>query len=117
MQVVLGALLIERPSAADALEDGAPVVRWSAASTRFGPDVEVALRIGSRRTRREEPGVLVRSVARNEVDDDPDVPAVGLREQTVEFGEIPERGIDVAIVRDVVPEVGHRRAIERREPD
>ena len=41
--------------------------------------------------------------------------AVG--DQRVEIGERPEERIDVAVVRDVVAEVGHGRRIERRDPD
>ena len=61
--------------------------------------------------------MLVGRVIRDEVDDDPNAAPVGLRHQRVEVGERPEDGIDVAVVRDVVAEVGHRRRIERREPD
>ena len=117
VQVVLAGLFVERPRAADALEHGAPVVRRPAAATRFGPDIEVALRIGARGARRDEPGVLVRGVARDEIDDDADAAAMRFREESVELVELPEGRVDVAVVRNVVTEVGHRRAIERREPD
>jgi len=40
-----------------------------------------------------------------------------LRQKQVEVAEAPERRIDVPVVRNVVAEVGHRRAIEGREPD
>ena len=116
MEVVLAGLLVESPRAADALEDRAPVVGRPSAA-RIGPDVEVALGIGARGPCREEPRMLVRGVTRDQVDDDPDVAAVGFRQEVIELGQISESRIDVAVVRDVVPEVGHRRAIERREPD
>ena len=56
-------------------------------------------------------------MARDEVDDDANAAAVRFGEKPVELGQISERRVDVAVVRHVVPEVGHRRAIERREPD
>src|SRR5438128_9261096 len=56
-------------------------------------------------------------MAWDEVDDDADAAAVGLGEQSVELPETPECRVDVAVVGYVVPEVGHGRPIERREPD
>ena len=56
-------------------------------------------------------------VSRDEVDDDVDLATMRLGEEPVEIGEIPEGRVDVAVVRNVVAEVGHRRAVERREPD
>src|SRR5438477_5303726 len=61
--------------------------------------------------------MLVRGVTRHDVDDDPDAPAVSFRQESIEVGESPEGVIDVAVIRYVVTEVGHGRAIERREPD
>mgnify|MGYP003349334899 CR=1 FL=1 len=37
--------------------------------------------------------------------------------EVVEVGERAELGIDIAVVADVVPEVPHRTAEERRDPD
>ena len=51
------------------------------------------------------------------VDDHPQAALVGLGEQAVEVVEGPEERVDVAVVGDVVAEVGHGRAEERREPD
>src|SRR5207253_8571012 len=116
VQVVLAALLVPRPGRPDPTEHRAPVVRWTPAPA-VGPDVVVALRIGARRSGGLEPRVLVRGVTRHDVDDDPDVPAVGFRQEAIEVAERPEGGIDVAVIRYVVTEVGHWRAIERREPD
>ena len=38
-------------------------------------------------------------------------------DERVEIAERAEQGIDAAIVGDVVAEVGHRRGIDRRNPD
>src|SRR6266566_5916127 len=97
VEVVLAGLFIERPRAAHALEDGAPVVRRAATAARIGPDVEVSLRIGARRTRRDEPRMLVRCMARDEVDDDANAAAVRFGEKPVELGQISERRVDVAV--------------------
>ena len=48
---------------------------------------------------------------------DLDAARVRLRDQRVEVGEVAEERVDVAVVGDVVAEVGHRRRVERREPD
>ena len=39
------------------------------------------------------------------------------RDQRVEVGQRAEQRVDVAVVGDVVAAVGHRRGVERREPD
>ena len=101
----------------DPLEHRAPGIRWPAVRCRVGPDVPVPLRVRYARPRFDEPRVLVRGMVRHEVDDDPDPPLVGRGEQLVEVGEGPELRIDVAVVGHVVPEVGHRRRVERRDPD
>ena len=43
--------------------------------------------------------------------------ACAARDQPVEVRERAEQRVDVAVVGDVVAEVGHRRRIDRREPD
>ena len=43
--------------------------------------------------------------------------AVRLGDQAVEVGERAEERVDVAVVGDVVAEIGHRRGIDRRDPD
>ena len=47
---------------------------------------------------------------------DPDAERVRLGEQRVEVGQRAEQRVDVARVGDVVAAVGHRRAVERRQP-
>src|SRR3712207_7415743 len=43
--------------------------------------------------------------------------SVGVGEQSVEVGEVPECRIDVAGVGDVVAVVGHGGGVERRDPE
>ena len=89
---------------------------------------EVAHPVGRRRVRRPlppevplrvlpEPRVLDRGVVRDVVEDQPQPEPMRLLRQRVEVGERAEARVDVAVVGDVVAEVGHRRAVERREPD
>ena len=56
--------------------------------------------------------MLVRRVARDEVDDHADVPAMRLGDEAVEIGDRAEDRVDVGVIRDVVAEVGHRRPVE-----
>ena len=42
---------------------------------------------------------------------------MGRGEQAVEGLEVAEQRVDVGVVGDVVAEVGHRGAVERRQPD
>ena len=39
------------------------------------------------------------------------------RDQRVEIGQRAEERVDAAVIGDVVAEIGHRRGIDRREPD
>ncbi len=59
----------------------------------------------------------VGAVVRDDVDDDANVQCSGLVDQLLRSGERPEHRVDVAVVGDVVPAVGHRRGVPRREPD
>ncbi len=61
--------------------------------------------------------MLVGRVGIDLVNDDLDAERVRLGDQRIEVGERAEDRIDVAIIRDVVAEVAHRRLEEGREPD
>ena len=52
----------------------------------------------------------------HQVDDHLEAQLVGSREQRVGVGEAAEDGVDVPVVGDVVPRVGLRGAVERRQP-
>src|SRR5262249_16023305 len=53
----------------------------------------------------------------HEVEDDANAALMQCRHQPVEVGKRAEERIDVEIVGDVVAEIGHRRGIDRRDPD
>ena len=81
------------------------------------PDVPAPLRRAPRRARLDEPGMLVARVVRNPVDQHAQPARVRVGQEPVEVGERAEERIDVAVVRDVVAVVLHRRAEERGDPD
>jgi hypothetical protein len=61
--------------------------------------------------------VFDRGVAEHLVDHHADAERMRLGQQAVEVVQGAEQRIDVAVVGDVVAEVGHRRLEERRDPD
>ena len=81
------------------------------------PDVPVALGIGARRARLDEPRMLIRSMIRHEIDDHADAAAMRLRQQAIERGEVAEVRMDAAVVADVVAPVVERRRVDRVQPD
>ena len=125
--VEVGLLLEERvivelarglvPLPGRAAEHAQPVVGRAAARRGIAPQVPVASRVGAARAGLEEPGVLVRGVVGDEVEQHPDPARVGGLDEAIEVGEGAEDRVDVAVVGDVVAEVGHRRPEDRRDPD
>ena len=105
------------PGPGGTAEDGLPVRRRRAVGLGVGPDVPVRLWIGARLATLAEPGVQIRGVGEDQVGDDAQAQAVGLVDQDVEVRERAEDRIDVAVVRDVVAEILHRRGEEGRQPD
>ena len=81
------------------------------------PAVPVALGRVARRAALDEPRVLVGGVVGHPVEEHADVARVGVGEQRVEGREVAEERVDVAVVGHVVAEVGHRRAVDRRQPE
>ena len=71
----------------------------------------------SRDERLPEPRVLVRSVVGHEIEQHLHAAAVRRREQLVEVLQRAEQRVDLAVIGDVVAEIGHRRAEDRRQPD
>ena len=63
------------------------------------------------------PGMLDRRVVGHEVEDQPQPELVGIGGERVPVLQRAEQRVDVAVVGDVVAEVGHRRAVERRQPE
>lgn len=70
-----------------------------------------------REARVAEPGMTVRRVIGNEVQDQLQSPRMKGRDQPVEGVEIAEHGIDISVVGAVVAEIPSWRRINRRQPD
>ncbi len=102
VQVPAAAALVPRPRRP--AERRPPVVR-----RRVGPDVPVGVLA--------EPGVLDRGVVGDEVEQEPQPPAVRLGDQLGDIVQAPEAGVDAGEVGDVVAAVGQRRGIHGREPE
>ena len=103
-----------------AAEDRLPAVRRQLAVLAGpGPEPEALAgrRSRGRGERLPEPRVLVRDVVRDDVDDRADAERPRLRDQLLGFPQRPERGIDRAVIRDVVAGVGERRRVPRVEPE
>ena len=115
VQVVLTGGRIQRPGRVVA-ERGAPVGRRTTVGSRVAPHVPVATGVPAGRAGLAEPRVTVRGVPGNEVQHDPQARAVSGLDQPIGRAEVPEERVDVAVVVDVVAEVGHGGAVERREP-
>ena len=107
MQVVLAGRLVERPGGA--AEGGQPVVRRRPSG--FGSRQTYQSRFGLSRDARDsdEPRVLVGRVVRTKSRMTLMPRGVRLLDQRVEVGQRAEQRVDVAVVGDVVAEVGHRR--------
>jgi hypothetical protein len=56
-------------------------------------------------------------VVGDEIKDDFEAEGVSLGDQALAIGKRPEAGIDVAVIGDVITEIGHRRWVERAHPN
>jgi hypothetical protein len=84
----------------------------------LAPDVEVP-RPGSRRctSRGLEPGMLIRRVVDDQLGDHPDIPPMCLRQEPIEVVQRAVDGMDVLVIRDVIPVVPKRRRVEGKQPE
>ena len=82
-----------------------------------GPDIPVAMRGILCSARRLEPGVLVRGVVDDEVDDHADAALLAAMGELDEIAERAVARIDAVIVGDVVAVVLARRGLKRHQPD
>ena len=114
VEVVLAAGLVEVPGRPP--EDADPVVGRAPVRLGVGPHVVVAVGRVAPALRVDEPRVLVTGVVGHQVHEDADAPPARLAHQGVEIVERPVVGVDVAVVRDVVPPVAVGRAGHRGEP-
>ena len=120
VEVPLAAARRRRPRPGRAAEDRLPAVRRQLTvlpGARPEPEARALGRSRRRGERLEKPGVLVRDVVRDDVDDRADPERTRLGDQLLRLLERPEGRIDRAVVRDVVAGVGHRRRVPGVEPE
>jgi len=61
--------------------------------------------------------MAVGAVVGHEIENELEAAPVRLFGQAVHVRERAEEGIDIGVVGDVIAEIGHRRGIDRRDPD
>jgi len=94
-----------------------PVVGRCAVGLGVGPHVPVVPCVVARGAAFLEPGVPIRAVGVDLIDQHFQAQRVRTREQGIEVGQRTQTRIDCAIVLAVVAEVVHRRLEERTQPD
>src|SRR3546814_16220114 len=67
------------------------------------------------RAARSEPLMLIRGVRPDLIDEHLEPQRVCVGDQRVEIRERAEDRVDIAVIGDVITEIGHRRGIERRD--
>src|ERR1700752_4772593 len=107
MEGVLPAARLPAPKGA--AEDGEPVVGRRAVRARLGPNVPVGVWRSTRYAAIEEPGVTVRRMAPDHVDDNLEAERMGAGDERIEIRECPVLAVNLAVVGDIVPEICHRR--------
>jgi hypothetical protein len=111
---------LAHPLPAATAEDGVPVVGRLVAVRALAVAEHVAIPLGAARTggqRRLEPLVLIGGVVGHQVDQHPQAELVCGADQLVGVVEGAEDRVDLPVVGHVIPRVGHRRHIERADPD
>ena len=114
VEVPLRRALVARPGGALLAERRGPVVRQAVPRAPHVPRPARAVGITPRLL---EPRVAVRGVVGHEVEQDAEAQLVRPRDQRVGVGERAEARVNRRMVGDVVTEVGHRRAVDGRQPD
>jgi len=98
-------------------EPGKPIIRGTARALSIAPDIPVTLRIRAGRAGLLEPGMLIRGVVGNVIQDDTNASFLCFADQTIEVGERPVEGIDGGVIRNVVAKIHQGRGIDGADPD
>ena len=114
MEVPLRCRLVPGPGGP--AERRTPVVRRLIAAS-IAPDIPGPSCRASRRARLAEPGMLRARVVRHPIEHDAQPSPMGRSEEAIEAFEVAEDRVDGRVVAHVVSEVGHRRPVDRGEPD
>jgi hypothetical protein len=105
------------PGPCRAAEHRLPVVGGRTVRLGIVPDVPVGIGVVAALAALLEPGMPVAGMRPDLVDDHLQAERVRPRDERVEIRERAEDRVDVAIVGNVIAEVGHRRPEEGRQPD
>src|SRR3546814_18743143 len=79
--------------------------------------IPIGVRPLAPRAARSEPLMLIRGVRPDLIDEHLEPQRVCVGDQRVEIRERAEDRVDLAVIGAVITEIGHRRGIERRQPD
>jgi hypothetical protein len=110
-------LPVRHPSPRRAAEHASPIVGRTAGGRAVPEQVAGSLRrTRPGRERLPEPGVPIRSVIGNQVHDDAQAVRVRFFDQRLRVRQGAEARIDVAVVRDVIASVRHRRRVPGSYP-
>ena len=115
MVIVLTSDFVESPGRTAKL--ALPVVRWGTVRLRVSPDIPVPPRIELRGATLQKPGMLVGGMVRHEIKDDLEAACVRELKKRIEVRERAEKGVDGAVVANVIPKVSHRRGKDRGDPN
>ena len=88
-----------------------PVIRLVA------PEIPISLRVFARGPALQKPRMLVGRMVRHKIQNHLEAAAMDFFEQAIEVFHGAEDRIDAAIIGDIVSKIGHRRRIDRRDPD
>lgn len=61
--------------------------------------------------------MLGRCVIGHKIQDDFEAEGVSLCDQALAIGKCAEEGIDIVVIGNVITEIGHRRRVERTDPN
>src|SRR5215813_11988506 len=115
MIVVLLGCRIPFPGAAAKHTD--PVVGWSTMRRWVVPQIPITLRVLPRGPRGHEPGMLIRRMIRDIVQEDFELTPMGLGHKLIKVFQGTKEGVDIRVVRDIVAKISHGGRKDRRQPE
>ena len=115
MEVILATADIIAPGRA--AEMGLPVIGRRAIGLRISPDIPVCFRVIASLPAFLKPGVLVRAVGQNEVNDDFKAQLMRSGQHRPEIIKRAEHWINITVICDVIAVIFHRGFEKGRQPD
>src|SRR5689334_19602904 len=105
MHIVLARFLIEGPGGTAEMAE--PVVGRASVGSRIAPDVPIRLRVIAAAPAFEKPGMLVRGVIGNEVEQKLHTASMCLRQEKVEVIHGDKYRMYAAVVEDIIAKIMH----------